>query len=159
MQPFFSALKSPPFEATGGAVCGFYASGRVHTPSRSNWRRFTTVENTTNVRLLLLGLPLKPSNSGFGGKRTSDGVAELCRLRRSEKYEVREDEVTSFAFVVRIGAIAPFRPLRQLRAKPTPLQAACTSAEVQIPPAAAQLQRGTSPPLRIPQLSEGDERF
>ena len=140
-------------------MCGFYANGRVHTPPQRRPRRFTTAENSTNVRLLLLGLPPKPGNSGFGGKRTSDGVAELCRLRRSEKYEVREDEVTSFAFVVRNRGDCPVPPLRQLRAKPTPLQAACTSAEVQIPPAAAQLQRGTSPPLRNPQLSEGDEKI
>ena len=56
------------------------------------------------------GFPPKPSNSGFGGKRTSDGVAELCRLRRSEKYEVREDEVTSFAFVVRNRGDCPVPP-------------------------------------------------
>ena len=91
-------------------MCGFYPYGRVHTPLQHRPRRFTTVENTTNVRLLLLGLPPKSSDSGFGGKRTSDGVAELCRLRRSEKYEVREDEVTSFAFVVRNRGDCPVPP-------------------------------------------------
>ena len=91
-------------------MCGFHASGRVHTPLPSRPRRFTTTENSTHMGLLLLGLPPKPSNSGFGGKRTSDGVAELCHLRQSEKYEVREDEVTSFAFVVRKRGDCPVPP-------------------------------------------------
>ena len=91
-------------------MCGFHANGRVHTPPQRRPHRFTTVENSTHVGLLLRGLPPKPGNSGFGGKRTSDEVAELCRLRRSEKYEVREDEVTSFAFVVRNRGDCPVPP-------------------------------------------------
>lgn len=36
--------------------------------------------------------PAEAQRSGFGGKRTSDRVTELCRLRRSEGYVVREDD-------------------------------------------------------------------
>ncbi len=36
--------------------------------------------------------PTEAQRSGFGGKRTSDRVTELCRLRRSEGYVVREDD-------------------------------------------------------------------
>ena len=43
--------------------------------------------------------------------------------------------------------------------KPCTPQVARTSAEVRKPPPAAQLPRGTSPPWKIPQLSEGDEKI
>ena len=36
--------------------------------------------------------PTEAQRSGFGGKRTSDRVTELCRSRRSEGYVVREDD-------------------------------------------------------------------
>lgn len=36
--------------------------------------------------------PGETQRSGFAGERTSDAVSELCRLRRSEGYGVREDE-------------------------------------------------------------------
>ena len=42
---------------------------------------------------------------------------------------------------------------------PYPLEAASVSAETLYPPPAAQLQRGTSPPLRNPQLSEGTKEM
>lgn len=38
------------------------------------------------------GPPAKPSAAVSLGERTSDAVIELCRLRRSEGYGVREDE-------------------------------------------------------------------
>ena len=42
---------------------------------------------------------------------------------------------------------------------PDPLKAASVSTETLSPPPAAQLQRGTSPPLRNPQLSEGTKEL
>ena len=42
--------------------------------------------------LVLTGAPGETQRSGFAGERTSDEVSELCRVRQSEGYEVREDE-------------------------------------------------------------------
>ena len=39
-----------------------------------------------------MGTPHKPSESGLCGERTNDGMSELCRLWRNERYGVREDE-------------------------------------------------------------------
>ena len=40
----------------------------------------------------ITGFPPKPSNSGFGGKRTSDRVDEPSRLRGGEGCVVRSDD-------------------------------------------------------------------
>ena len=117
--------------------------------------------------------PAETQRSGFGGKMTSDRERESCRLRRDEGFVVRSDD--SEGFVVRsddsqhriclvcgeatalpnaLGGAWPHTP--KLRAE------AHTHSKLRAflrkrfyPPPAAQLQRGTSPPLRTPQLSEG----
>ena len=38
------------------------------------------------------GSPPEPSGAGSGGERRSGAMGELCRLRRSEGYEARDDE-------------------------------------------------------------------
>ena len=35
---------------------------------------------------------IEAQRSGFDSERRHDGMNELCRLRRSERYEVRADE-------------------------------------------------------------------
>lgn len=39
-----------------------------------------------------MGTPPKPSDSGFGGERRSNGMNENSRLRGGERYEVCDDE-------------------------------------------------------------------
>ncbi len=45
-----------------------------------------------NFAAIIMGTPHKLSESGSCGERTNDGMSELCRLRRNERYGVREDE-------------------------------------------------------------------
>ena len=107
--------------------------------------------------------PAETQRSGFGGKRTSDRERESCRLRRDEGFVVRSDDSQHRICLVcgeaaalpnALGGVWPHTP--KLRAE------AHTHAKLRAflrkrfyPPPAAQLQRGTSPPLRNPQLSEG----
>ena len=111
--------------------------------------------------------PAETQRSGFGGKRTSDRESESCRLRRDEGFVVRSDD--GEGFVVRsddgqhriclvcgeaaalpnaLGGAWPHTP--KLRAE------AHTHSKLRaFLRKRSQLQRGTSPPLRNPQLSEG----
>ena len=107
--------------------------------------------------------PAETQRSGFGGKRTSDRERESCRLRRDEGFVVRSDDSQHRICLVcgeaaalpnALGGAWPHTP--KLRAE------AHTHSKLRAflrkrfyPPPAAQLQRGTSPPLRNPQLSEG----
>ena len=107
--------------------------------------------------------PAETQRSGFGGKRTSDRESESCRLRRDEGFVVRSDDGQHRICLVcgeaaalpnALGGAWPHTP--KLRAE------AHTHSKLRAflrkrfyPPPAAQLQRGTSPPLRNPQLSEG----
>ena len=81
--------------------------------------------------------PAETQRSGFGGKRTSDRESESCRLRRDEGFVVRSDDGKLRAEAHTHSKLRAFLRKRFY------------------PPPAAQLQRGTSPPLRNPQLSEG----
>ena len=108
-------------------------------------------------------VPAETQRSGFGGKRTSDRESESCRLRRDEGFVVRSDDSQHRICLVcgeaaalpnALGGAWPHTP--KLRAE------AHTHSKLRAflrkrfyPPPAAQLQRGTSPPLRNPQLSEG----
>lgn len=98
--------------------------------------------------------PAETQRSGFGGKRTSDRESESCRLRRDEGFVVRSDDSQHRICLV-CGEAA---------ALPNALGGAWPHTHSKLraflrkrlyPPPAAQLQRGTSPPLRNPQLSEG----
>ena len=107
--------------------------------------------------------PAETQRSGFGGKRTSDRERESCSLRRDEGFVVRSDDGQHRICLVcgeaaalpnALGGAWPHTP--KLRAE------AHTHSKLRAflrkrfyPPPAAQLQRGTSPPLRNPQLSEG----
>ena len=107
--------------------------------------------------------PAETQRSGFGGKRTSDRESESCRVRRDEGFVVRSDDSQHRICLVcgeaaalpnALGGAWPHTP--KLRAE------AHTHSKLRAflrkrfyPPPAAQLQRGTSPPLRNPQLSEG----
>ena len=116
--------------------------------------------------------PAKTQRSGFGGKRTSDRESESCRLRRDEGFVVRSDD--GEGFVVRSddgqhriclvcgeaaalpNALGGHGPAPKFRAEArTHLKLRAFLRKRFYPPPAAQLQRGTSPPLRNPQLSEG----
>ena len=117
--------------------------------------------------------PTETQQSGFGGKRTSDRESESCRLRRDEGFVVRSDDGQHRICLVcgeaaalpnALGGAWPHTP--KLRAEAhthSKLRAeAHTHSKLRAflrkrfyPPPAAQLQRGTSPPLRNPQLSEG----
>ena len=107
--------------------------------------------------------PAETQRSGFGGKRTSDRESESCRLRRDAGFVVRSDDGQHRICLVcgeaaalpnALGGVWPHTP--KLRAE------AHTHSKLRAflrkrfyPPPAAQLQRGASPPLRNPQLSEG----
>ena len=111
--------------------------------------------------------PAETQRSGFGGKRTSDRESEYCRLRRDEGFVVRSDDSQHRICLVcgeaaalpnALGGAWPHTP--KLRAE------AHTHSKLRAflrkrfyPPPAAQLQRGTSPPLRNPQLSEGTRKI
>ena len=117
--------------------------------------------------------PTETQQSGFGGKRTSDRESESCRLRRDAGFVVRSDDGQHRICLVygeaaalpnALGGAWPHTP--KLRAEAhthSKLRAeAHTHSKLRAflrkrfyPPPAAQLQRGTSPPLRNPQLSEG----
>ena len=108
------------------------------------------------------GLPPKPSEAvSVGRGRATE--SESCRLRRDEGFVVRSDDSQHRICLVcgeaaalpnALGGAWPHTP--KLRAE------AHTHSKLRAflrkrfyPPPAAQLQRGTSPPLRNPQLSEG----
>ena len=63
-------------------------------PHRSAKKCKTGVFITSHSRA-----PAETQRSGFGGKRTSSGESESCRLRRDEGFVVRSDD--SEGFVVR----------------------------------------------------------
>ena len=105
--------------------------------------------------------PTETQRSGFGGKRTSDRESESCRLRRDEGFVVRSDDGQHrICLVCGEAAALPNAPGGQ---SPAPKFRAEARTHLKLraflrkrfyPPPAAQLQRGTSPPLRNPQLSE-----
>ena len=106
--------------------------------------------------------PAETQQSGFGGKRTSDRESESCRLRRDEGFVVRSDDGQHRICLVcgeaaalpnALGGAWPHTP--SCGQKPTPTKLRAFLRKRFYPPPAAQLQRGTSPPLRNPQLSEG----
>ena len=106
--------------------------------------------------------PAETQRSGFGGKRTSDRESESCRLRRDEGFVVRSDDGQHRICLVcdeaaalpnALGGHGPTPP--SCGQKPTPIKLRAFLRKRFYPPPAAQLQRGTSPPLRNPQLSEG----
>ena len=97
--------------------------------------------------------PAETQRSGFGGKRTSDRESESCRLRRDEGFVVRSDDGQHRICLVCGEAAALPNALGGARPHTPTLRAFLRKRFY--PPPAAQLQRGTSPPLRNPQLSEG----
>ena len=107
--------------------------------------------------------PAETQRSGFGGKRTSDRESESCRLRRDEGFVVRSDDGQHRICLVCGEAAALPNALGGAWTHTPKLRAeAHTHSKLRAflrkrfyPPPAAQLQRGTSPPLRNPQLSEG----
>ena len=106
--------------------------------------------------------PAETQRSGFGGKRTSDRESESCRLRRDEGFVVRSDDSQHRICLVcgeaaaLPNALGGQSPAPKFRAEArTHLKLRAFLRKRFYPPPAAQLQRGTSPPLRNPQLSEG----
>ena len=106
--------------------------------------------------------PAETQRSGFGGKRTSDRESESCRLRRDEGFVVRPDDGQHRICLVcgeaaaLPNALGGHGPAPKFRAEArTHLKLRAFLRKRFYPPPAAQLQRGTSPPLRNPQLSEG----
>ena len=107
--------------------------------------------------------PAETQRSGFGGKRTSDRESESCRLRRDEGFVVRSDDGQHrICLVCGEAAALPNAPGGAWPHTPKLRAEAHTHSKLRAflrkrfyPPPAAQLQRGTSPPLRNPQLSEG----
>ena len=97
--------------------------------------------------------PAETQRSGFGGKRTSDRESESCRLRRDEGFVVRSDDGQHRICLVCGEAAALPNALGGAWPHTPKLRAFLRKRFY--PPPAAQLQRGTSPPLRNPQLSEG----
>ena len=97
--------------------------------------------------------PAETQRSGFGGKRTSDRERESCRLRRDEGFVVRSDDSQHRICLVCGEAAALPNALGGAWPHTPTLRAFLRKRFY--PPPAAQLQRGTSPPLRNPQLSEG----
>ena len=97
--------------------------------------------------------PAETQRSGFGGKRTSDRESESCRLRRDEGFVVRSDDGQHRVCLVCGEAAALPNALGGAWPHTPTLRAFLRKRFY--PPPAAQLQRGTSPPLRNPQLSEG----
>ena len=98
-------------------------------------------------------IPAETQQSGFGGKRTSDRESESCRLRRDEGFVVRSDDGQHRICLVCGEAAALPNALGGAWPHTPTLRAFLRKRFY--PPPAAQLQRGTSPPLRNPQLSEG----
>ena len=107
--------------------------------------------------------PAETQRSGFGGKRTSDRESESCRLRRDEGFVVRSDDGEGFVVHSDDGQHRICLVCGEAAALPNALGGAWPHTPTLraflrkrfYPPPAAQLQRGTSPPLRNPQLSEG----
>ena len=97
--------------------------------------------------------PAETQRSGFGGKRTSDRERESCRLRRDEGFVVRSDDGQHRICLVCGEAAALPNALGGAWPHTPTLRAFLRKRFY--PPPAAQLQRGTSPSLRNPQLSEG----
>ena len=108
-------------------------------------------------------IPAETQQSGFGGKRTSDRESESCRLRRDEGFVVRSDDGEGFVVHSDDGQPRICLVCGEAAALPNALGGAWPHTPTLraflrkrfYPPPAAQLQRGTSPPLRNPQLSEG----
>ena len=98
--------------------------------------------------------PAETQRSGFGGKRTSDRESESCRLRRDEGFVVRSDDGGQHRICLVCGEAAALPNALGGAWPHTPKLRAFLRKRF-YPPPAAQLQRGTSPPLRNPQLSEG----
>ena len=111
-------------------------------------------------------VPAETQRSGFGGKRTSDRerVLPLAAGREIRRPLGRR---ASIAFVWSAAKPLPCQthraghgPAPHFRAEArTHLKLRAFLRKRFCPPPAAQLQRGTSPPLRNPQLSEGTKEI
>ena len=102
-----------------------------------------------------------PCPSHRFSQKCTPGFRSSFRAKQRGPTRAKNSRFGNDKFRVRVTAGGPCPPPRPdaEAGKPAPLPAASTSAEVLLPPPAARLQRGTSPPLRNPLLSEGDERF
>ena len=110
--------------------------------------------------------PAETQRSGFSGKRTSDRESESCRSDDGEGFVVRSDDGDggqhriclvcgeAAALPNALGGAWPHTPKLWAEAH-THSKLRAFLRKRFYPPPAAQLQRGTSPPLRNPQLSEG----
>ena len=110
------------------------------------------------------GLPPKPSEAVSVGRRRCSGVSEFSSAAATETSDMQLVPPTaSIAFVWSAAKPLPCQMHRAGRSPAPHFRAeAHTHSKLRAflrkrfyPPPAAQLQRGTSPPLRNPQLSEG----
>ena len=110
------------------------------------------------------GLPPKPSEAVSAGRRRCSGVSEFSSAAATEMSDMqRVPPTASIAFVWSAAKLLPCQTHRAGHGPAPHFRAeAHTHSKLRAflrkrfyPPPAAQLQRGTSPPLRNPQLSEG----
>ena len=144
----------PAFQQHEAHAEGSDTTPHIEAPKKCKTGVFITSPNRASA---------ETQQSGFGGKRTSDRESESCRLRRDEGFVVRSDDGQHRICLVCGEAAAPPNALGGAWPHTPKLRAeAHTHSKLRAflrkrfyPPPAAQLQRGTSPPLRNPQLSEG----